>query len=473
METISTKILLPEFWNSFLVTLVTNPKEDLKVSLQKWCSIRGSKAVNHDIEVKGHDGLLLITDSTKDVQPPVVQFLFVGLSSTKLPKKLEPWTISDSCDFTGITTCYALASFADRSSTDIRSGIAEDVFVNIVYEGEINPCVGKEAITLTWTKLQNYTADLQPYVRSHKIDVIDSGCDEDPEGGHPDSRSNCCTWEHSPLPLPNHEQYMPELGKNSNSVKLKTVDSSLKVEEGSTSQGYKVQSETIAWNSPIIWVLAQYSLYYKNSNGEGIIEPSVQSHEKFPWARPGFSDDSSGLLQKIARPYDHLLEKETPGSLLRLENPHQGKLENKESMCISSRNSWFYCSSRSKYPMVCRFCKLPCGEIRYQGNDIPTKKLILQGCSRLFLGIPPVKKLCFSLDQVIRRGGGVVFAGQEALDILKACHSGPTGGHYGAIRHSQKKISIQDSICPPSTRMPMNLVTVWDIVNVKGKITPT
>ncbi|GKA34219.1 hypothetical protein Tco_0720648 [Tanacetum coccineum] len=31
-------------------------------------------------------------------------------------------------------------------------------------------------------------------------------------------------------------------------------------------------------------------------------------------------------------------------------------------------------------------------------------------------------------DQVIRR----CVSGQEALDILKACHSGPTGGHYGA-----------------------------------------
>ncbi|GKF81821.1 reverse transcriptase domain-containing protein [Tanacetum coccineum] len=37
--------------------------------------------------------------------------------------------------------------------------------------------------------------------------------------------------------------------------------------------------------------------------------------------------------------------------LSRLENPHQDELEKKE-----------------------RFCKLPCGEIRYQGNDIPTKK---------------------------------------------------------------------------------------------------
>nr|GFA63337.1 reverse transcriptase domain-containing protein [Tanacetum cinerariifolium] len=31
-------------------------------------------------------------------------------------------------------------------------------------------------------------------------------------------------------------------------------------------------------------------------------------------------------------------------------------------------------------------------------------------------------------DQIIRR----CIAGQEAIDILKACHSGPTGGHYGA-----------------------------------------
>ncbi|GJU92833.1 hypothetical protein Tco_1317589 [Tanacetum coccineum] len=29
-------------------------------------------------------------------------------------------------------------------------------------------------------------------------------------------------------------------------------------------------------------------------------------------------------------------------------------------------------------------------------------------------------------------------AGQEAFDILKACHSGPTGGHYGAIYTAKK-----------------------------------
>ncbi|GKG11856.1 hypothetical protein Tco_0346093, partial [Tanacetum coccineum] len=35
---------------------------------------------------------------------------------------------------------------------------------------------------------------------------------------------------------------------------------------------------------------------------------------------------------------------------------------------------------------------------------------------------------------VIRR----CVSGQEALDILKACHSGPTGGHYGANYTARK-----------------------------------
>ncbi|GKF81192.1 hypothetical protein Tco_0239794 [Tanacetum coccineum] len=39
-----------------------------------------------------------------------------------------------------------------------------------------------------------------------------------------------------------------------------------------------------------------------------------------------------------------------------------------------------------------------------------------------------------STPMVIRR----CVSGQEALDILKACHSGPTGGHYGANYTARK-----------------------------------
>nr|GFB28807.1 reverse transcriptase domain-containing protein [Tanacetum cinerariifolium] len=40
-------------------------------------------------------------------------------------------------------------------------------------------------------------------------------------------------------------------------------------------------------------------------------------------------------------------------------------------------------------------------------------------------------------DQIIRR----CVAGQEAIDILKACHSGPIGGHYGA-NYTAKKYGV-------------------------------
>nr|GFA95025.1 reverse transcriptase domain-containing protein [Tanacetum cinerariifolium] len=55
-------------------------------------------------------------------------------------------------------------------------------------------------------------------------------------------------------------------------------------------------------------------------------------------------------------------------------------------------------------------------------------------------------------------------AGQEAIEILKACHSGPTGGHYGAnytTKKRQGRISQKDE-------MPQNSIQVCEIFDVWG-----
>nr|GEV25287.1 reverse transcriptase domain-containing protein [Tanacetum cinerariifolium] len=53
-------------------------------------------------------------------------------------------------------------------------------------------------------------------------------------------------------------------------------------------------------------------------------------------------------------------------------------------------------------------------------------------------------------------------SGLEAIDILKACHSGPTGGHYGANYTAKKgKISQRDE-------MPQNSIQVCEIFDVWG-----
>nr|GEU34449.1 reverse transcriptase domain-containing protein [Tanacetum cinerariifolium] len=87
--------------------------------------------------------------------------------------------------------------------------------------------------------------------------------------------------------------------------------------------------------------------------------------------------------------------------LLRLENPYENIFDPKEI------NETFR-PPGPKYFVVCRLCKLPRGKLHYQGT-----------CP----------------DQIIRR----CMAGKEAIDILNACHSGPTGGHYGA-NYTAKKV---------------------------------
>nr|GFA88889.1 reverse transcriptase domain-containing protein [Tanacetum cinerariifolium] len=61
-------------------------------------------------------------------------------------------------------------------------------------------------------------------------------------------------------------------------------------------------------------------------------------------------------------------------------------------------------------------------------------------------------------DQLIRR----CVAGQEAIDILNACHSGPIGGHYRANYTAKKgKISQRDE-------MPQNSIQVCETFDVWG-----
>nr|GFB52740.1 reverse transcriptase domain-containing protein [Tanacetum cinerariifolium] len=53
------------------------------------------------------------------------------------------------------------------------------------------------------------------------------------------------------------------------------------------------------------------------------------------------------------------------------------------------------------------------------------KNKFFKDVKHYFWDDPHLFKIC--ADQIIRR----CVSGQEAVDILKACHSGPTGGHHG------------------------------------------
>nr|GEV38903.1 DNA-directed DNA polymerase [Tanacetum cinerariifolium] len=68
-------------------------------------------------------------------------------------------------------------------------------------------------------------------------------------------------------------------------------------------------------------------------------------------------------------------------------------------------------------------------------------------------------------DQVIRR----CVHGQEAIDILKACHYGPTGGHHGP-NYTAKKVFDFEFYCPTIYRDAQDLVKSCDVCQRQGKI---
>ncbi|GJY89820.1 reverse transcriptase domain-containing protein [Tanacetum coccineum] len=100
---------------------------------------------------------------------------------------------------------------------------------------------------------------------------------------------------------------------------------------------------------------------------------------------------------KIARPMTRLLEKDTP-------------------------TPWFT-----------HFANYHAGNFVVKGISSQQKNKFFKDVKHYFWDDPFLFKIC--ADQVIQ---GCVH-GQEAIDILKACHNGPTGGHHGP-NYTAKKI---------------------------------
>nr|GEW51001.1 reverse transcriptase domain-containing protein [Tanacetum cinerariifolium] len=111
--------------------------------------------------------------------------------------------------------------------------------------------------------------------------------------------------------------------------------------------------------------------------------------------------------------------------LSRLENPHKDVFENKEingnflleniGKISSGRTPWF-----------ADFANFYAGNFIVKGMSSQQKKKFFKDVKHYFWDDPYLFQIC--ADQIIRR----FVHGQEAYDILKACHEGPTGGYHGA-----------------------------------------
>nr|GEW33241.1 reverse transcriptase domain-containing protein [Tanacetum cinerariifolium] len=113
--------------------------------------------------------------------------------------------------------------------------------------------------------------------------------------------------------------------------------------------------------------------------------------------------------------------------LSRLENPHQNVIDPKEINESSPIETLNIVSTRGSQstPWFVDFANYHVGNFIVKGMSSQQKNKFFKDVKHYFWDDSYMFKIY--ADQIIRR----CVSGQEAVDILKACHSGPTEGHHG------------------------------------------
>ncbi|GJW02286.1 reverse transcriptase domain-containing protein [Tanacetum coccineum] len=112
--------------------------------------------------------------------------------------------------------------------------------------------------------------------------------------------------------------------------------------------------------------------------------------------------------------------------LSRLENPYENVFDPKEITETFPLETLNTVNSYQSAPWFADMSNYHAGNFLVKGMTSQQKKKFFKDVKHYFWDDPYLFRTC--ADQIIRR---CVF-GQEALEILKACHEGPTGGHHSA-----------------------------------------
>nr|GEW85257.1 reverse transcriptase domain-containing protein [Tanacetum cinerariifolium] len=98
-----------------------------------------------------------------------------------------------------------------------------------------------------------------------------------------------------------------------------------------------------------------------------------------------------------------------------------------------------------------------------KGMSSQQKKKFFKDVKHYFWDDPYLFQIC--ADQIIRR----CVHGQEAIDTLKACHEGPTGGHHG-VNLTAKKVFDAGFFWPTIYRDAHTMIKSCDTCQKQGKI---
>nr|GEV99147.1 reverse transcriptase domain-containing protein [Tanacetum cinerariifolium] len=150
--------------------------------------------------------------------------------------------------------------------------------------------------------------------------------------------------------------------------------------------------------------------------------------------------------------------------LSQLENPYENVFDPKEineAFPLETLNKIAY--NDPSTPLYADLANYHAGNFIIKGMTSQQKKKFFKDARHYFWDDPYLFRTC--ADQIIRR----CVAGQEAIDILKACHSGPTEGHYGTS-YTAKKVFDSGFYWPSIYKDAFELVKHYDSCQRQRKV---
>nr|GEU41616.1 reverse transcriptase domain-containing protein [Tanacetum cinerariifolium] len=148
----------------------------------------------------------------------------------------------------------------------------------------------------------------------------------------------------------------------------------------------------------------------------------------------------------------------------RLENSYENIFDPKEineTFSLESLNKVAHQDPST--PWFADFANYHAGKFIIKGMTTQQKQKFFKDVRHCFWDDPYLFKTC--PDQISHR----CVAGQEAIDILKACYSGPTRGHYGS-NYTAKKVFDSGFYWPMIYKDAFELVKHCDSCQRQGKI---
>nr|GEX25513.1 reverse transcriptase domain-containing protein [Tanacetum cinerariifolium] len=417
-----------------------------------------------------------------------------------------------------LTSTQMILELADRSTTR-PAGIAKDVFVKVgkfhfptdfvfvdyvveprvllilerpflrtgralidVYSEELTLRVDDEAITFNVGQTSKYSYNDVESI--NRIDVIDVACEEYVQkvlGFFDNSKSGSPTPALDPIISFSSTSFTPFEGSDFILEEiesfLKTLDELFNLDDNY----YDTKGDILYLENflnedpspnlpPMLERLAENEFYCFLDGFSGYFHISIdpKDQKRLP---------SLALMERL--PTDILLLQEfdviihdkkeaenlAADHLSRLANPHQDELKNKEitktfpletlgmiAFRGDSSTSWFS-----------DFANYHAGNFIVKGMSSQQKKKFFKDVKHYFWEDPYLFKIY--ADQVIRW----CVHGHEVIDILTACHNGPTGGHHGA-NLTAYKVFDSNFYWPTIYRDAHDLVTRCDACQRQGKI---